>query len=226
MPGMESAPASRTIFAIGDIHGQAGKLDSLLGRLAGLAPRALFVFLGDYIDRGGQTRLVVERLLDFGRERPDTVFLMGNHEAALLRYDATRSHEDLRRMRGTGFQATLDSYGTAPGSTGLDFMPGEHRRFFRGLSRWSRHGPYVFFHAPLPFGTDPDAAGEAELEGLLSNRAIAPQGWSESGLTLVFGHVPLATPLAAPGLIGVDTGAGSGRVLTAVELPPVRFHHA
>ena len=214
-----------SIFAVGDIHGQAGRLDALLGRLAGLDPAARLVFLGDYIDRGAHSRQVVDRLLVLAQERPDTVFLMGNHEAALLRYDASRSPEDLRLLRTFGFQATLDSYASPPGRIGLDFMPENHRRFFRELRRWFRCGPYVFFHAPLPCGVDPDAAKAHELEYLLSNRTI-DEAWQASGQTLVFGHVPLETPLTAPGLIGVDTGAGWGSVLTAVELPALRFHHA
>jgi len=218
--------ADLAIFAIGDIHGHAGKLDALLGRLAGLNPDARLIFLGDYIDRGEHSQQVVDRLLALKAERPDSVFLMGNHEAALLRYDATRSPEDLRSLRGTGFQETLDSYGSSPGATGLDFMPEEHRKFFRRLTRWFKAGPYVFFHAPLPFGIDPDTAQPLELERLLSNRTPDATGWQAVGLTQVFGHVPLETPLVAPGLIGVDTNAGSGRVLTALELPTLRFHHA
>ena len=216
----------QTIFAIGDIHGQADRLEALLGRLTGLDPAARLVFLGDYIDRGAQSRQVVERLTALGRERPDAVFLMGNHEAALLRYDASHSPEDLRLLRSFGFQATLDSYASEPGQTGLDFMPQSHRQFFRNLRRWFRSGPYAFFHAPLPWGADPDAVDAAALEYLLSNRTIDADGWRMSGQTLVFGHVPLETPLAAPGLIGVDTGAGWGSVLTAAELPALRFHHA
>lgn len=215
-----------SIFAIGDIHGQAGRLNALLGRLAGLDPAARLVFLGDYIDRGAHSRQVVDRLLALAQERPDTVFLMGNHEAALLRYDASRSPEDLGLLRTFGFQATLDAYGGPPGRLGLDFMPESHRRFFRELRRWFRCGPYVFFHAPLPYGVDPGAANSQELEYLLSNRTIEADAWQASGQTLVFGHVPLETPLTAPGLVGVDTGAGWGSVLTAVELPALRFHHA
>ncbi|MFP5238421.1 MAG: metallophosphoesterase [Acidobacteriota bacterium] len=223
---MNTETSGGTIFAVGDIHGRADKLDALLGRLQGLAPEARYVFLGDYIDRGGQTRRVLERLLAFKARRPDTVFLMGNHEAALLRYAASQDPEELRLLRATGFQATLDSYGAGPGFQGLDFMPESHRDFLLGLERWSRLGGYVFFHAPMPHGTDPGQAGPVELEALLSNRTPDPEGWAASGETLVFGHMPLETPLVAPGLIGLDTGAGSGRVLTALELPELRFHHA
>jgi len=214
------------IFAIGDIHGRADRLAALLARLTALRPEARFVFLGDYIDRGGQTRRVIETLLALREARPDTVFLMGNHEAMLARHAAGRDLEELRSLRGIGFQATLDSYPAASGKQGLDFMPESHRTFLSGLARWHGIPGYTFFHAPLPYGTDPDEAQGAGLEYLLSRRDLAGLGWERHGETLVFGHMPVKTPLVSDGLIGIDTGAGYGRILTAVELPALRFHHA
>ncbi|OIO02574.1 MAG: hypothetical protein AUJ49_05870 [Desulfovibrionaceae bacterium CG1_02_65_16] len=214
----------RRIFAIGDIHGRRDQLAALLGRLTALDPGALLVFLGDYIDRGGQSRQVVDEIIALRAKRPDTVLLMGNHEAALARFAVSCSPDDLRHMRTLGFQATLDSYGVSPGTCGIGFMPAAHREFFARLTRWFSAGRFVFCHSPIAYGVNPDAADEFALDGLLSNRRIEAAGWPESGKTLIFGHVPLESPLVAPGLIGVDTGAG--RVLTAVELPDVRFHHA
>lgn len=214
------------LFAIGDVHGHLDRLDPLLARLAALDPAARLVFMGDYIDRGAQSRQVIERLLEIQRARPDTVFLLGNHEEALLRYGATQDPEDLRSLRGMGFEATLESYGSRSGASGLAFMPEEHRTFLLGLSRWFRMPGHVFFHAPLPYGVDPGKADVHALEGLLANREIDREGWARSGETQVFGHIPFEAPLVAPGLIGIDTGAGHGRVLTALELPEVRFHHA
>jgi len=221
---MEARKPERRIFAFGDIHGRAAQLAALLGRLTALAPEALLVFLGDYIDRGEQSRQVVDLLLALREKRPDTVFLMGNHEVALKRFAASCSPDDLREMRTLGFQATLDSYGVSPGSCGIAFMPQAHRDFFAGLTRWFAAGSYVFCHSPIAYGVDPDQADDFALDGLLSSRQVDAGGWAASGKTLVFGHVPLETPLVAPGLIGVDTGVG--RALTAVELPDVRFHHA
>jgi serine/threonine protein phosphatase 1 len=218
------APAGRRIFAFGDIHGRGDRLAALLGRLTALDPQALLVFLGDYIDRGPQSRQVVDQLLDLRDKRPDTVFLMGNHEVALRRFAASCAPDDLREMRALGFQATLDSYGASPGNCGIGFMPPEHREFFAGLRRWFAAGPFVFCHSPIPASADPDQADDFALDGLLSSRRVDAAGWAASGRTLIFGHVPLETPLVAPGLIGVDTGAGVA--LTAVELPDVRFHHA
>ncbi len=133
-------------------------------------PEARLVFLGDYVDRGPQSRRVLDRLLSLRRERPDTVFLMGNHEAALLRYDATRNGDDLRFLRGVGFQATLDSYGSPPGFSGLDFMPREHLEFLRGLVL-AAHRVVCLFHAPLPWGVDPEPG-----HGTWNLRCCSPTG--------------------------------------------------
>jgi serine/threonine protein phosphatase 1 len=222
--GMGTNTTDRRIFAFGDIHGRKDQLAALLGRLTVLDPEAQLVFLGDYIDRGAQSRQVVEELLTLREERPDTVFLMGNHEVALLRFAHSCSPEDLREMRVLGFQATLDSYGASPGACGIGFMPEAHRNFFASLTRWFITPRYVFCHSPIAHGINPDLADDFALDGLLSNREVDAAGWAASDRTLVFGHVPLETPLVAPKLIGVDTGAG--HVLTAVELPDVRFHHA
>ncbi|MDR3641945.1 MAG: metallophosphoesterase [Humidesulfovibrio sp.] len=221
---METSTQNRRIFAFGDIHGRRDQLAALLGRLTALDPEARLVFLGDYIDRGGQSRQVVEELLILKGRRPDTVFLMGNHEVALRRFTHSCSPDDLREMRGLGFQATLDSYCASPGACGIGFMPETHREFFASLTRWLVTPRYVFCHSPIAHGADPDQADDFTLDGLLSSRVVDTAGWAAGGRTLVFGHVPLETPLVAPGLIGVDTGAG--HVLTALELPDVRFHHA
>lgn len=224
LSAMSQDDAPRTLFAIGDIHGRLDRMQALLGRLLTLDAAARLVFLGDYIDRGPDSRRVVDALLALRAERPDTVFLLGNHEAALLRYAASCAPEDLRLLRAMGFEATLDSYACRPGPGGLDFLPAAHREFFAGLRRRHVEGPYVFCHAPIAPDADPDAADVFELDRLLSGRLVDAEGWAKSGRTLVFGHLPFATPLVAPGLIGVDTGAGAA--LTAVELPELRFHHA
>lgn len=215
---------SGRIFAVGDVHGRLDKLTVLLGRLA-LEPADRLVFLGDYLNRGTEAGQVLDRLLALRAERPDTVFLRGNHEQEVLRYGVTQDPEDLRRLREIGFQATLDSY-QCSSFCGLDFMPVEHEEFLVNLLPCWESGDWVFFHAPLTYGRNPGEAAPGELENLLSGRELDGPGWAASGRTLIFGHIPLETPLVAPGLIGIDTGAGYGHLLTAVELPALRFFHA
>ena len=164
---MNAEERSKRILVVGDVHGQRDKLAVLLDRLGPDPEQDRLVFLGDYLDRGPQSRQVLDLLLEVAREHPRAVFLLGNHEAALVRYEASRDPEDLRRLRRLGFEATLESYGVLPG-LGLDFMPPEHRDFLFGLRRIWRGEGLVCFHAPLAFGADPEAAGEEALEDLLS----------------------------------------------------------
>src|SRR5262245_40715192 len=108
---MDHCMPTELTIAIGDIHGCREMLDALLGRcfrLAGDRPLRL-VFLGDYIDRGPDSRGAVERLMELQRRRPgQVVCLRGNHEVLLL--DALKSG-DMRMWLFNGAAETLASYG-------------------------------------------------------------------------------------------------------------------
>lgn len=214
------------IFAIGDIHGAADRLERLLAALP-LRDEDRLVFLGDYLNRGTDSRRVLDLLLEVRERHVATTFLLGNHEHALLQYAAMADADGLRLLREMGLQATLDSYGHDPaaGLRGLEFLPQAHRCFLQSLEPCLWLDNYFFFHAPIPADVDPLAADAQTLEQLLARRSVADLGWEHTDATLVFGHVPFETPLLAPGLIGIDTGAAYGQLLTAVQLPARRFHH-
>jgi len=110
----------RTI-AIGDVHGCSAALDALI---AAIRPRPddTIVALGDYINRGPDTRGVLDRLIDLGR-RCHLVPILGNHDQMLLE---ARSGLHPTTWLGMGGLATLDSYG--PGRD-LDLIPDEHFEF-------------------------------------------------------------------------------------------------
>src|SRR4051794_9776120 len=85
-----SVPGGTRIYAVGDIHGRLDLLDSVLARIdidlgGHPAPNAIRIFLGDYIDRGPDSKRVIGRLVDYCVTEP-TVCLMGNHEAFLLEF--------------------------------------------------------------------------------------------------------------------------------------------
>lgn len=215
------------IFAVGDVHGTATGLERLLETLP-LKSGDWLVFLGDYLNRGPSARKVLDLLLDLQQRHQRTVFLMGNHEHALLQYAEYPLSSSLQLLREMGLQATLDSYGHDPASglKRLAFLPPEHLRFLRNLQPCLRMDGYLFFHAPIPANADPETAAGEALASLLARRNLDGLGWENSPTTLVFGHVPLETPLLTPNLIGIDTGAAYGDLLTAVELPARRFYHA
>lgn len=73
--------------AIGDIHGNLSALEDLLAKvMPTMGQGDVLVFLGDYIDRGPDTRGCLERIVRL-REEADcaVVTLLGNHEAWMLR---------------------------------------------------------------------------------------------------------------------------------------------
>src|SRR5690242_238098 len=121
-------------FAIGDVHGCFDKLDELMRRCAEYAgPRSFrFVMLGDYIDRGPDSRRVIDRLRRLCEQRPnDMVCLMGNHEDLFLA--ALQSPDAIGTWIDNGGDTTLESYGVdAPAD-----LPDQD-------IEWIRHLPLCF----------------------------------------------------------------------------------
>jgi serine/threonine protein phosphatase 1 len=223
------------IFAIGDIHGCHDNLVALMGRLPIDKSTDKLVFLGDFINRGPDTKKVVETLLEVRASYAHVVFLMGNHEQALLEYSATGDLELLPALRAMGVEATLASYGaSARGLYGLSCMPQEHRDFLNSLEFFHVVGNYLFTHADFDeqklalAGARPDALAAQRFAeaGLLASRRLGQEIIADTGYTIVFGHLPFEAPLVMTDRIGIDTGAVYGGVLTAVELPTLHFYHA
>ena len=217
------------LYAIGDIHGRLDKLDALLAMLP-LQPGDRLVFLGDYVDRGPDSRGVVERLLEVADGYP-CAFLLGNHESMFLVYLCWGGRPDLgsdASLRTGGLQ-TLASYGwheTRPPRPGEFRLPPKHEAFFRALRLHHADGAYVFVHAglgrTLMRTSDPDwALTHARVEELLWDRATA-DSQHELGVTIVYGHTPrpdFQVRWNLPHSIGIDTGAVYGGPLTAIRLP-------
>jgi len=212
------------IFAVGDIHGSLGKLGELFSRLS-FEKQDTLVFLGDYINRGPDSRGVIDFILDLRTRHADTVCLLGNHEHLLLEYARTVDTEHLHSLRRLGVEATLRSYGDAPVSSlrDLSFMPREHIEFLENLRPFHKQAGYLFLHSGLREESSLEAC---ELDELLAVRGTFLSDPWKGAETVVFGHTSFLTPLVAGGKIGIDTGAVQGNLLTAVELPLLRFHHA
>jgi serine/threonine protein phosphatase 1 len=225
----------RKIFAVGDIHGCNNKLVALLDRLPVDKDTDLLVFLGDYINRGPDSRKALDTLLHIGATYDHVVFLKGNHEQVLLDYAATGDVETLHMLRSMGIDAMAASYGaTVRGLRDLSCMPQEHRDFLQNLEFSHLAGNYLFTHADMDeeklalARTRSDALESRRYAeaSLLASRRLAREDICLMGHIIVFGHLPFETPLVMPDRIGIDTGAVYGNFLTAVELPGLRFYHA
>ncbi len=223
------------IFAVGDIHGCHKQLVTLLTRLPLNKDRDTIIFLGDYINRGPDTRKVLDTLVEIQHTYAHPVFLKGNHEQALLAYADTGDVEIVPFLRVIGVEATASSYGARVRNLQhLACFPPDHQAFLRNLQFSHRVGNYLFTHADVPDDRlsaivsgkpVPPLDGQLEAE-LLSSRRLAEQKNAIDGIVIVFGHSPFQFPLVLPDRICLDTGAVYGNALTALELPGRQFHHA
>ena len=207
-------PAELTI-AIGDIHGCRDMLERLLERCFRFAAgRPLrLVFLGDYIDRGPDSRGVVETLIALQRRLTDVICLRGNHEALLLEALATG---DMRLWLFNGADRTLASYGVDEVSA----LPGDHLAWYAALKTSFDDGQRFFVHA----GVDPERALDNQTEhDLVWMREPFLSRECDYGRLIVHGHTPLRA--GKPDLrrcrLNIDTGAVYGGRLTAAV-----FDHA
>ncbi len=226
---------SGKIFAIGDIHGCNTRLVALLERLPLDREADTLVFLGDYINRGPDSRQVLDTLLRVRATYRHVVFLKGNHEQVLLDYAATGDVESLHLLRTMGVEATVASYGSSVrGLLRLACIPPEHQEFLQNLAFSYYAGNYLFTHADMDEDKlalakshrDASVSQRYAEAGLLASRRLAREDICLMGPCIVFGHIPFETPLVMPDRIGIDTGAVYGNFLTAVELPGIRFYHA
>jgi serine/threonine protein phosphatase 1 len=229
-----TVPAGRRVYAIGDIHGRADLLIRLLEQLRRDAQqgqfegRPILIFLGDYVDRGFQSREVIEVLLSDAVSPFETYFLKGNHEAAMLQFLNDPSIGP--RWAEYGGAETLVSYGIQPPRTrtSLDdwsrasdelkqVLPHNHLHFLSNLDISVRIGDYVFVHAGVRPGVPLDQQSEYDMlwirDDFLSDR-------KPLGAVIVHGHTPASTPHRDSRRVGLDTGAYLSGRLTAA-----RFEH-
>jgi serine/threonine protein phosphatase 1 len=212
-------PSGRRVYAIGDIHGCAAQLVNLHALIErDLADRpiasALLLHVGDYVDRGVDTRGVIARLIN-GSPVPGTemVNLMGNHENTMI--------EALNGERAaatdwlfTGGRPSLQSYGVDP-EAWRAHVPDSHVRFLRELKLMHREGEYVFVHAGVRPGVP---LAEQARDDLLRMRQPFLYSEMNFGAVVVHGHSPVKAPVIRHNRIAIDTGAVFGGEMTCLVL--------
>lgn len=198
----------RTI-AIGDIHGCAKALAALIA-VIDPTEHDVIVPLGDYVDRGPESREVIDRLIKLV-DRCQLIPLLGNHEAMMLA--AFESPEVYEHWCRVGGRETVESYGGD-----LNNLPFEHSVFLRGLKRYHETDSHFFVHAnydaSLPLEQQPDRL-------LLWEHVVYTQpGPHQSGKTAIVGHTPQGTGeiLDLGYLVCIDTYCFGGGWLTALDV--------
>ncbi len=225
-------PSGRRVYAVGDIHGRADLLERLLDDLdqdlahGSFEGRPILVFLGDYVDRGFQSKAVLDLLLTDRLSGFETYFLKGNHEAAMLQFLQDPSIGP--RWAEYGGVETLVSYNVQPPRTRTNLeewelaseqlnaaMSDGHKHFLHNLDLSVRIGDYLFVHAGVRPGVALDQQTERDL---LWIREDFLQDRRQCEAVIVHGHTPTSAPFRDSRRIGIDTGAYLSGRLTAVRL--------
>jgi len=216
------------VYAVGDVHGRADLLCALNQMIhedayAHQAPRNVVVYLGDYIDRGAQSREVLDTLIESPLPGFEHVHLLGNHEDSLLRFMEDTSVGPAWLAYGGG--ATLMSYGIRMPASERDLfrvqeelhrhLPESHLRFLRSCAYTHTEGDYFFVHA----GVKPGVPLDAQVpDSLLWIRDEFLDSHADFGKIVVHGHTISDQPDVRRNRIGIDTGGFASNRLTCLVL--------
>jgi serine/threonine protein phosphatase 1 len=243
-------------FAFGDIHGDLDSVHRVFERFPPLEADDTVLFVGDYVDRGPKSAQVIQFVRKLASEGPaKVVALRGNHEDAWLRV-VDVGWPEFVTPPGNGCLAAMRSFTGGPPATSEtlpradergalltgSFFPADVVEWMRALPHWYEDEHAIYVHAGLPRG---------EKGFLHPSKVAAPAAllWLRDedffrnyrGKLVVFGHTATAylppelssyTPedpsdiWAGPCCVGLDTGAGKGGFLTAIELPAMRVYES
>lgn len=209
------------VFCCGDIHGRDDLLAEFLAWVGEEArgDAVTVVFLGDYVDRGPQSRQVVERLMQ-GPTRPGETWvpLKGNHDALFAAAWRDAECDDAGTWIMNGGMTTLESY-DADGDMDLAaHVPESHIRFLEGLQLAADDGERLYVHAGVRPGVGIASQSEQDLTWI--RRPFLDER-HDIGRLVVHGHTPSKDgPVATPWRLGIDTKAYASDRLTGVRFDP------
>jgi serine/threonine protein phosphatase 1 len=229
-----SLPDGVRIYAISDVHGCAHLLKQMFrvidADVAYSRPRhAIEVFMGDYIDRGPDTRWTLDLLIERAR-RGNAVFLKGNHEAFLG--DVFRDPSRMTDWLKVGGLQTLMSYGLSPSPSPQDeeqrelvrelaaAMPPQHLEFLSRLRLTFTCGDFFFVHAGVRPGIPLPEQRETDL---LWIRDEFLQSKKNFGKYVIHGHTPVRSAEILPNRANIDTGAYATGNLTLLYIQGTRL---
>lgn len=221
-------PAGQRVYAVGDIHGRIDLFDDLILQIeeddARRGPAdTTVVLLGDLVDRGPDSALVLKTARQWGQRRRVRC-LAGNHEQMFL--DSFDRKEALRNFIRHGGRETLLSYAIDPevyNSATLDelkamlphIVPAEDIAYMKAMEDRIVIGDYLFVHAGIRPGVPLEEQQRSDLRWI---RAEFLEDRRDHGHVVIHGHTIGDDVVERGNRIGIDTGAYMSGVLTAIGL--------
>ncbi len=212
---------SGDIYVVGDIHGCLAPLKRLLEHLEPDLYRDRLLFMGDYVDRGPESRGVVDYILSLMARYPaeNIICLKGNHEVMFLDYLAGQD-EGLFLFNG-GLNTLEDYWGEGWDRRTDLVLPPDHARFYQDLRPFYETEEYIFVHAGLKPEVPLEEQSEEDLYWIRGEFIASTEDF---GRRVIFGHTPFEQPLILPNKIGIDTGLVYGNFLTCLKLPQMDYY--
>ena len=226
------------VYAVGDIHGRLDLLKKIHRKIIENSQKYAsyekhVIYLGDYVDRGKNSRKVVDELINnpLKKEGFKITYLCGNHEYYMMKFMTNPYLAD--SWLYWGGEETLESYGIEvynkeKSRVPLKLiqqkintnLPESHRAFLRQLKMMEIVGDYIFVHA----GLRPHVPiHKQSSEDLLNIREEFYESDFAFEKSVVFGHTIFKEPFIGSGKIGIDTGAYSSDILTCLVLEGKKF---
>lgn len=223
-------------YAIGDIHGHLDKLQALHTYIAEDRrtqgdTEAPVIHIGDLVDRGPDSRGVIDFLLAGQARKENWVVLKGNHDRMFSGFLSDADHHDARLRRDLwwlherlGGVETLASYGVANAGArtlhdvqaeAAEKVPAAHRAYLEALPTWHLRGTCLFVHAGVRPGVDLHDQTEDDL---LWIRDTFLDDTRDHGALIVHGHTPVDAVTHYCNRLNLDTGAGYGKAMSAVVI--------
>ncbi len=169
------------IFAIGDIHGCNDAFQQMLFAEIKINKQDEIYCIGDYIDRGPDSKDVIDTIISLKEQGYQIHTLRGNHEQMMM--DAELSMENFQRWYNNGGNTTLESFDVDKYST----MPQKYKEFFENTRYYFSTNDYIFVHAGLNFEKDDIFE---DKDAMLWTRDFAPQQNILGNKLMIHGHTP------------------------------------
>ena len=221
-------PPGVRVYAVGDIHGRSDLLADITDRIDSdtrrrPVERAIEVYLGDYIDRGPDSKGVIDQLT-VRMVRRGAICLRGNHESFLEEF--LINPKVLPHWIQLGGRQTLASYGLSFGTPDVTAcnaaqrslqmaLPRTHQLFLQCLRNTFCCGDFLFVHAGIRPGVPLNQQALHDLIWIRDDFLASDQ---PHGKIVVHGHTPVAYPDIRHNRINIDTGAWRSGVLTCMAI--------